>query len=157
MSKSLKRVKAALEAAGVTVDLREMPDSTRTARQAADAVGCALDQIAKSIVVEGERSGTLSLFVTAGGNRVCTARIEELLGEPTHPASGIRIREVTGFAIGGVAPVGHKTPIRAFWDPRLGEFDRVWAAAGTPRHVFGIAPAVLREICGGEEAAFTET
>ncbi|SDK49923.1 YbaK/EbsC family protein [Aliiruegeria lutimaris] len=157
MSKSLKRVRAALEAAGVAHELREMPDSTRTAQQAADAVGCALDQIAKSIIVEGERSGTLSLFVTAGGNRVCTDRIAELLGEPTHPASGNRIREVTGFAIGGVSPIGHKTPIRAFFDPRLTMFDTVWAAAGTPRHVFGIAPEALRATCDGETASFVET
>ncbi|MFV0360812.1 YbaK/EbsC family protein [Tropicimonas sp.] len=157
MSKSLKRVKAALAAAGVEHELREMPDSTRTARQAADAVGCELEQIAKSIVVEGETSGTLTLFITAGGNRVCTARIADLLGEPTHPASGTRVREITGFAIGGVAPVGHKAPIRSYFDPRLGTFDQIWAAAGTPRHVFRISPDRLREISGAIEADFIET
>ncbi|MFV0334446.1 MAG: YbaK/EbsC family protein [Tropicimonas sp.] len=157
MSKSLKRVRAALEAAGVAHDLREMPDSTRTAQDAADAIGCALDQIAKSIVVEGEESGRLTLFVTAGGNRVCTGRIAALLGEATHPASGSRIREVTGFAIGGVSPVGHKAPIDAYFDPRLEAFDTVWAAAGTPRHVFGIAPEALRRLCEAMPAEFTES
>ncbi|WP_116133754.1 YbaK/EbsC family protein [Tropicimonas sp. IMCC34043] len=156
MSKSLKRVMAALDAAGAAHDLREMPDSTRTALAAAEAVGCELDQIAKSIVVEGGQSGVLTLFVTAGGNRVSTARIADLLGELTHPAEGRRVREVTGFAIGGVSPVGHKTPIRSFFDPRLNDFDLVWAAAGTPRHVFGIAPETLRAICGATEAEFTE-
>ncbi|MFD0978556.1 YbaK/EbsC family protein [Tropicimonas aquimaris] len=157
MSKSLKRVIAALDEAGIPYDLREMPDSTRTAREAADAVGCALDQIAKSIVVEGEISGKLTLFVTAGGNRVCTETVAELLGEGTHPASGTRIREVTGFAIGGVSPVGHLNPIRAYFDPRLTDFEEVWAAAGTPRHVFGIAPDRLRRLCRGELADFVET
>ena len=156
MSKSLKRVRAALEASGVSHELREMPDSTRTARAAADAIGCTLDQIAKSIVVEGEESGRLTLFVTAGGNRVSTARIAGILGEPTHPASGARIRAVTGFAIGGVSPVGHKTPIQAYFDPRLSAFETVWAAAGTPRHVFGIAPDDLRVLCGAEAAGFVE-
>ena len=157
MSKSLKRVRDALEAAGVPHDLREMPASTRTAREAAEAVGCALDQIAKSIVVEGERSGKLALFVTAGGNRVSPGRVAALLGEPAHPAAGARVREVTGFAIGGVAPVGHQTPIETWFDPRLAEFDIVWAAAGTPRHVFGIAPEDLRRLCGATAADFTET
>ncbi|RYH10184.1 YbaK/EbsC family protein [Tropicimonas sp. IMCC6043] len=156
MSKSLKRVKAALDAAGVAHDLREMPESTRTAQAAADAVGCALDQIAKSIVVEGEESGRLTLFVTAGGNRVSTERIAELLGEATHPASGTRIRDVTGFAIGGVSPVGHKQEITAYFDPRLEDFDIVWAAAGTQRHVFGIAPGELRRICRGQVKDFVE-
>lgn len=157
MSKSLKRVTAALDASGVAYELREMPESTRTAREAADAVGCALDQIAKAIVVEGEITGKLTLFVTAGGNRVCTETVAELLGEGSHPASGNRIREITGFAIGGVSPVGHLTPIRAYFDPRLTDFDEVWAAAGTPRHVFGIAPDRLRRICRAELAEFTET
>lgn len=155
MSKSLARVRAALEAAGVTHDLREMPASTRTAQEAAEAVGCALDQIAKSIVVEGERSGRLALFVTAGGNRVSPGRIAQLLGEPAHPAPGARVREVTGFAIGGVSPVGHRAPIEAWFDPRLSEFEIVWAAAGTPRHVFGIAPEALRRLCGAASADFT--
>ncbi|PRY21483.1 prolyl-tRNA editing enzyme YbaK/EbsC (Cys-tRNA(Pro) deacylase) [Aliiruegeria haliotis] len=156
MSKSLKRVRTVLESAGATFDLREMPDSTRTAQAAADAIGCTLDQIAKSIVVEGESSGTLSLFVTAGGNRVCTRAIAGLLGEPTHPADGARIRQVTGFAIGGVSPIGHKTPIRAWFDPRLNHFEQVWAAAGTPRHVFGIDPATLRDLAAAQLATFTE-
>ncbi len=157
MSKSLTRVTAALDAAGVACDLREMSEGTRTAADAARAIGCEVDQIAKSVIVEAEESGALVLFVTAGGNRVSIEAVAALLGEGAHAASGARIREGTGFAIGGVAPVGHIAPIRAFFDPRLTDFETVWAAAGTPRHVFGIAPDRLRRICGAELAEFVET
>ncbi|SFC56661.1 YbaK/EbsC family protein [Tropicimonas isoalkanivorans] len=157
MSNSLTRVTDALESAGVTYTLREMSESTRTAKDAAEAVGCEIDQIAKSIILETEESEALVLFVTAGGNRVSTEAVAALLGEAAHPARGARIRDVTGFAIGGVAPVGHLTPVRAFFDPRLTDFETVWAAAGTPRHVFGVAPDRLRRACGGELAEFVET
>ncbi|WP_068116866.1 YbaK/EbsC family protein [Tropicimonas marinistellae] len=154
MSKSLNRVTGALEAAGATFDLREMPEGTRTARAAADAIGCDLDQIAKSVIMAAEDSRTLVLFVTAGGNFVSTEAVAALLGEVAHPASGSEIRAVTGFAIGGVSPIGHLRPIRAFFDPRLTDFPTVWAAAGTPQHVFGIAPDRLRKLCKGEFAEF---
>lgn len=156
MSKSLRRVVATLQAEGIAHELREMSQPTRTAQEAAEAIGCAIDQIAKSIIVEGEASGKLTLFVTAGGRKLSTERIAAILGEPTHPAAGTRIREITGFAIGGVSPVGHKTPIGAFFDPRLLEFDIVWAAAGTPRHVFGTAPETLRAACRASLAEFTQ-
>ena len=155
MSKSLKRVRAALEAAGVAPDIREMPSETRTAQQAADAAACDLDQIAKSIMFRGEESGTALLFITAGGNRVDGARASALAGEPLGKADAGLIRAQTGFAIGGVAPVGHLTPPRAFFDKRLKDFSRVWAAAGTPRHVFAIAPGDLLRLSGATEADFT--
>ena len=155
MSKSLKRVIAALETAGVQVTPLELGPETRTAQQAADAAGCHLDQIAKSIIFRGETSGTAILFVTAGGNQVDAAKAGALAGEPLGKADAALIRAQTGFAIGGVAPVGHLSPIRAFWDTRLSEFDRIWAAAGTPRHVFPIAPADLLRICGAQVADFT--
>ncbi|TCM86055.1 YbaK/EbsC family protein [Rhodovulum steppense] len=154
MSKSLKRVRAALEAAGLSADIREL-GQTRTAQEAADAVGCALDQIAKSIIFRGERSGEAILFLTAGGNRVCDAKASALAGEPLGKADAELIRAQTGFAIGGVAPVGHLTPIRAFLDPRLLEFGTVWAAAGTPRHVFALDPHVLPALTGARLADFT--
>ncbi len=146
MSDSLERVRAALDAAGVVVDIREMPGSTRTAAEAADAVGCALDQIAKSIIFHGTNSGQVLLFLTAGGNRVDPDKAAALAGEPLGRADAGLVRARTGFAIGGVAPVGHLTQPRAFLDPRLAEFAQVWAAAGTTRHVFAIAPDRLRAI-----------
>lgn len=154
MSKSLNRVKRALEDAGVAAQVLEIPGETRTAQQAADAAGCALDQIAKSIIFRGEESGHVLLFLTAGGNTVCAGKASALAGQPLGKADAQLIRTETGFAIGGVAPIGHLTPVRGFFDPRLLDFEQVWAAAGTPRHIFAIAPAVLHRITGAELADF---
>lgn len=155
MSKSLKRVRAALEAAGVDVDVLEMADGTRTAADAAMAAGCHIDQIAKSIIFRDETSGEAVLFVTAGGNLVDASKASAVAGEPLGKADAALIRSQTGFAIGGVAPVGHLSPIRAWYDPRLLEFDVVYAAAGTPRHIFAIAPQVLVDLADAERADFT--
>ena len=155
MSKSLKRVKAALEAAGEPVDVLEMSESTRTAEDAASAAQCEVDQIAKSIIFRGEESGHIILFLTAGGNRVDAAKATAVAGQPLGKADANLIREETGFAIGGVAPVGHLKPVKAYFDPRLRDFPQVWAAAGTPRHVFAISPERLLAITGAEIADFT--
>lgn len=155
MSKSLKRVQRALSEAGVAAEVMEMADQTRTAAQAAEAAGCALDQIAKSIIFGTETTGDAVLFITAGGKQVDAAKASALVGEPLGKADAALIRAQTGFAIGGVSPVGHLNPIRAWFDPRLMEFDLVYAAAGTPRHIFPIAPAVLLRLSGATTAAFT--
>lgn len=155
MSKSLKRVRAALETAGVPFEITE-PGEARTAEMAAQAVGCEVDQIAKSIIFRGEDSGHVVLFITAGGNRVSAEKANAVAGQPLGKADAALIRAETGFAIGGVAPLGHVGPVTAFLDPRLFEFDTVWAAAGTPRHVFAIAPADLERISGAKQADFTE-
>ncbi|NRP12096.1 hypothetical protein XMM379_002019 [Aliiroseovarius sp. xm-m-379] len=155
MSKSLKRVRAALETHGIAVEIKEMAESTRTAQEAAAAAGCALDQIVKSIMFRGENSGNLFLFLTAGGNQVCADKATALAGEPLGKADARLIRDQSGFAIGGVSPVGHLTPIRAFCDPRLNEFDLVWAAAGTPRHIFAAPPADVIRASGAKLACFT--
>lgn len=154
MSKSLKRVRAALEVAGIAVDIREVGQA-RTAAEAAEAAGCAIDQIAKSIIFRGETSGEAILFLTAGGNRVCADKATALAGEALGKADAALIRAQTGFAIGGVAPIGHLNPIRAFFDPRLSDFDLVWAAAGTPRHIFHIAPDRLLGLTGAQVSDFT--
>lgn len=154
MSKSLARVRAALEAAGEAVQIVEMPGSTRTAAEAAAAVGCHVDQIAKSIIFRGEDSGHVMLFLTAGGRQVDGARASALAGEALGRADAALIRAETGFAIGGVAPVGHLRPLRAFYDPRLSDFAQVWAAAGTPRHIFAIAPGRLLALTGAVPGDF---
>ncbi len=156
MSKSLKRVAAALEAAGISSDILEMPGETRTAEQAAEAAGCQLDQIAKSIIFRGEASGHVVLFLTAGGNRVSPAKASAVAGQPLGKADADLIRAETGFAIGGVAPVGHLTQIRSWFDPRLLDFDVVWGAAGTPRHIFPVDPRALLQATGATLADFTE-
>lgn len=154
MSKSLKRVTRALQEAGTESTPVEVGQAT-TAQMAADLVGCTVDQIAKSIIFRGETSNSAILFVTAGGNQVDAAKASDLAGEPLGKADADLIRAQTGFAIGGVSPVGHLTAPRAFFDPRLIEFDTVWAAAGTPRHVFSISPEELLRITGAETADFT--
>ncbi|WP_371168905.1 YbaK/EbsC family protein [Aliiroseovarius sp. 2305UL8-7] len=143
MSKSLNRVKRALLDLGIDTDIREMSDGTRTATDAANAVGCEIDQIAKSIIFKGVQSGHVILFLTAGGNQVDTGKASALADEPLGKADAKLIRTETGFAIGGVSPVGLIAPVRAFYDDRLLAFDTVWAAAGTPRHVFPASPSEL--------------
>ncbi|WP_413873687.1 YbaK/EbsC family protein [Albidovulum sp.] len=156
MSKSLKRVAGALAAAGVAADILEMPGETRTAQQAAEAAGCALDQIAKSIIFRGEDTGHIVLFLTAGGNRVCPEKASRVAGQRLGKADADLVRAETGFAIGGVAPVGHLVPVPTFFDPRLLDFPLVWGAAGTPRHIFPVAPEVLLKITAAGLADFTE-
>ena len=155
MSKSLKRVETALLDAGMRCDIREMSGETRTAQQAADQAGCALDQIAKSIIFKGSVTGALFLFVTAGGNQVDPEKAAHVAGEALMRADGKEVRKITGFAIGGVAPVGHLSAPTSFYDPRLLDFDVVWAAAGTPRHIFAIAPQDLLRISGAKIGDFT--
>ena len=150
----MKRVKAALDTAGIPAEIRETA-LARTAADAAAAVGCEVDQIAKSIIFRGETSGRAVLFLTAGGNHVDPAKAALVAGEPLGKADAALVREQTGFAIGGVAPVGHLSPIRAFLDPRLTEFPLVWAAAGTPHHVFSATVEQLRAASGAELADFT--
>ncbi|EEX13903.1 YbaK/prolyl-tRNA synthetase associated region [Citreicella sp. SE45] len=154
MSKSLARVRRALEDAGLDADIREVGQA-RTAQEAADSVGCEIDQIAKSIIFRAETSGEAVLFLTAGGNKVCAEKASALAGEPLGKADAALIRAQTGFAIGGVAPVGHLSPIRAWIDPRLLEFTTIWAAAGTPRHVFALDAHLLPGLTGAVPAAFT--
>lgn len=153
MSKSLKRVRAALNRAGIDTDIVET-SLARTAADAATALGCEIDQIAKSIILRGETSGKVFLFITAGGNQVDPDKAAMLAGEALGKADAALIRAQTGFAIGGVSPVGHITPITAFLDPRLQDFDVIWAAAGTPHHVFRSNPHALRQISNAQTSDF---
>jgi len=156
MSKSLKRVRAALEAAGCDVDIKEMLEGTRTAAQAAAAVGCEIDQIAKSIIFAGAQTGGLYLFITAGGNQVDPAKAAALAGEELTRADASEVRRLTGFAIGGVSPVGHLTAPNTFFDARLTDFDVIWAAAGTPRHIFAIKPEALGQTTDTQPSDFIQ-
>lgn len=155
MSKSVKRVARALAEAGLPDTIAE-PGESRTAELAAAACGCEIDQIVKSIIFAGEKSGAIRLFLTAGGNRICAEKASSLAGEPLGRADANLVRATTGFAIGGVAPVGHLTPSPTWMDPRLLNFSLVWAAAGTPRHVFSIDPRALISLASATVADFTE-
>ncbi|GAB4267897.1 MAG: YbaK/EbsC family protein [Pararhodobacter sp.] len=153
MSKSLARVKQAIADLALEAEVLN-PGPSRTAAEAAAACGCALDQIVKSLVFQGE-SGTIYLFLTAGGNQLDLDRAARHAGEALSRADAATVRAVTGFAIGGVSPIGHLTAPVIFADPRLRDFDTVYAAAGTPNHVFSIAPGALIAACGAIEVPFT--
>ncbi|MCW5693638.1 MAG: YbaK/EbsC family protein [Pseudolabrys sp.] len=151
---SVERVRAALLAASHDDTIAVFPDGTRTAQDAANAVGCTVAQIAKSIVLRaGEQ---VVLVITSGANRVDMAKIATLTGESVKPADGRWVRDVTGFAIGGVAPVGHQSPPRIFIDQDLMALDTVWAAAGSPRHVFRTTGAEIARMTGGSVADVRE-
>ena len=155
MSKSLKRVKSALFSADPTLEVIETGQTT-TAKAAAESLGCAVDQIAKSILFEGEMTVQLYLFVTAGARRVDLDQAALLAGEPLGKTDAARIRAVTGFAIGGVSPVGHLTEIVTFFDETLFDYQKIYAAAGTPVHVFGCAPQQMADLCQGRISAFSQ-
>jgi len=151
---SVERVRLALVAAGEPDTIDVFPDGTRTAQDAANAVGCTVAQIAKSIVL---RAGDgVVLVVASGANRVDTAKVAALVGQPVKSADGRWVRDVTGFAIGGVSPIGHQTPPRIFIDQDLMALDPIWAAAGSPRHVFRTSAEALVRITGGAVADIRE-
>ncbi len=156
MSKSLKRVMQHAQELGLEVEIRKMEVPTNTAQQAADAVECHVNQIVKSIIFSGKNHHTPILFLTAGGNRVSPDKAEAVAGEPLGKADATFIRKETGFAIGGVSPIGHLKPIRCFIDPTLLSYDTVWAAAGTPHHLFSIGSEILLNATCGVTADFCE-
>jgi prolyl-tRNA editing enzyme YbaK/EbsC (Cys-tRNA(Pro) deacylase) len=153
-SSSVERVRAALLAAGHPDTIAMFPDGTRSAAEAAAAVGCAVAQIAKSIVF---RAGTRAVLVIASGaNRVDAGKVATVIGEPVRRADGAWVRDTTGFAIGGVSPVGHLAPPILLLDTGLLALDPVWAAAGSPRHVFRTTPAALLAMTGATVAEVRE-
>jgi prolyl-tRNA editing enzyme YbaK/EbsC (Cys-tRNA(Pro) deacylase) len=136
-------VQEALLAAGLEVRVVELPESTRSAQEAASAIGCAVEQIAKSIVFRRAGNGLPVLVVLRGVDRVDTAALARHLGAEVGRADAEFVRTVTGFAIGGVPPLGHETPITTIIDSALLAYDTVWAAAGTPQSVFAVRPTEL--------------
>ena len=135
MSKSLRRVKAALAKLGLENTIRETAGAT-TAQMAADAVGCDVDKFGKSIIFQIGATGQVVLFITAGGQQVDRRKAEAIVGETLSKADATLVRTTTGFAIGGVAPVAHKTPYPIYFDETLLKYDVIWVAAGPPSHVF---------------------
>ncbi|HEX7156263.1 MAG TPA: YbaK/EbsC family protein [Burkholderiaceae bacterium] len=148
---SAQRVQAALGSHGLPSQVVELEVAARTSQQAADALGVQVGQIAKSLIFRAADSGRAVLVIAAGDRRVTEARIEAVLGERLERASPEFVREHTGFAIGGVAPLGHPRPLVAFVDASLRRFDLLWAAGGTPHCVFPIRPEDLLRIAGGVE------
>jgi prolyl-tRNA editing enzyme YbaK/EbsC (Cys-tRNA(Pro) deacylase) len=155
LSASAQRVQDALTALGLPCRVVELSASTRTAQEAADAVGCAVGQIVKSLVFRGTRTDAPILVVASGSNRVNEARLGELAGEPIAKADAMFVRIHTGFAIGGVAPLGHPAPLQTYIDADLLQYAEIWAAAGTSNAVFALTPANLEMITGGKVVTIT--
>ncbi|MDX1576264.1 MAG: YbaK/EbsC family protein [Kiloniellales bacterium] len=147
---SAQRVQEALAARGFEFDVKAFPESTRTSAEAAAAIGCAVGEIAKSLVFRGAESGEPVLIIASGANRVDPAKAAALLGEAIKRADADFVRQTTGFAIGGVPPVGHDRPLATLIDEDLMAFEVIWAAAGTPNAVFRLTPRDLRAMTGGK-------
>jgi len=149
LSKSAEKVQATLNKLGYDLVVMELPDSTRTAQEAANAIGCSVGQIVKSLVFKGKTSQNPILVVASGTNRVNEKAVKEYIGEELEKADAKFVTEHTGFVIGGVPPVGHKTPLITYIDEDLMQYDEIWAAAGTPNAVFKLTPKILAEITKG--------
>jgi prolyl-tRNA editing enzyme YbaK/EbsC (Cys-tRNA(Pro) deacylase) len=148
LAASARRVQAALDALGLAhARVRELDVPARTAREAADALGVPVGAIAKSLVFRAA-SGRAVMVVAAGDRRVDEAKVGAALGEPIGRADPAFVREATGYAIGGIPPLGHETPLALLVDASLARFATVWAAGGTPHAVFPIAPAALFALPG---------
>jgi len=148
---SAQRVQDALAAAGLDAAIVELTVAARTSAQAAQALGIEVGQIAKSLVFRAVESGRPVLVIASGDRRVDESRIAALLAEPIERATPEFVRASTGFAIGGVAPLGHTGALVTFVDRALRRFAEVWAAGGTPHCVFPIGPEALLRVSGGME------
>lgn len=150
LSESAQKVQDTLNRHRVSCHVVELPGSTRTAQGAAQAVGCRVEQIAKSLVFQGKTTKRPVLVVASGANRVDEKKLRVLLSEPVRKADAEFVREQTGFAIGGVPPAGLANPMEIFIDKDLLKYEEIWAAAGTPHAVFKLTPADLVKITQGK-------
>lgn len=146
---SARRVQDYLREHGFDCIVIELPNSTRTAAEAAEAIGCSVAQIAKSLVFKNRRDETPILVVASGANRVDVGKIEKQTGLQLAGANGAWVKEQVGFAIGGVPPVAHANKLRTILDQDLKVCRCIWAAAGTPRTLFKLTPADLHTMTGG--------
>ena len=149
LKESARRVQAALAAKGFDFRVREFPAGTRTSAEAAAAIGCEIGQIAKSLIFRAKKTGRPVLIIASGANRVDEKAVAVLLGERIGRADADFVRAATGFAIGGVPPLGHDRPLATLIDEDLLAFAEIWAAAGTPNAVFPLAPNDLVALTGG--------
>jgi prolyl-tRNA editing enzyme YbaK/EbsC (Cys-tRNA(Pro) deacylase) len=149
LSSSARKIQDALNSLGMSLDVVELSASTRTAVEAAEAIGCEVGQIVKSLVFKAKRSERPVLVIASGKNRVDEKKIEMLIGESLGKADADFVRLHTGFVIGGVPPLGHTEKLETFIDEDLLEYTEVWAAAGTPNAIFRLNPEDLVKMTGG--------
>jgi len=150
LSPSAQKVQEASRVLGFDCKVIEFQDSTRTSAEAAARVGCQIGQIVKSLIFRGQVSGKPVLVLTSGANRVDESHISRYADESIGRADADFVRATTGFAIGGVPPVGHIQPLETYLDEDLLQYEKIWAAAGTPNAVFEITPAALGKMTGGK-------
>jgi Cys-tRNA(Pro) deacylase len=150
------RVQQLLGELGLETDVIEFSGTTKTSADAARQIGCDVAQIAKSLIFRAKQTNRPVLVIASGVNRVDEKALEALLGEKIGKADADFVREKTGYAIGGVAPIGHDTPPVTFIDEDLLKLDTIWAAAGTPFAVFRLAPADLERLTGGQVAKIAQ-
>jgi len=150
LHKNAQKIQETLNQFGLSLSVLELSDSTRTAQEAAFAIGCSVDQIAKSLIFWGKESQQPILIITCGTNRVNEKAVKVLIGEKLEKADATTVLEYSGFPIGGIPPIGHTNPIRTYIDEDLLAFETIWAAAGTPHAVFELTPDILLKITGGK-------
>lgn len=153
---SAQRVQQAVHQLGYDFTVVEFDQSTRTSTDAATAIGCTVAQIAKSLVFRGKASKEAILIIASGVNRVDVKKVSRILGEKVSRADADFVREETGFAIGGIPPVGHKKKLITLIDEDLMQHQLVWAAAGTPHAVFRLTPEGLVKMTGGQVVSLAE-
>lgn len=149
LSRSARKVQQVLQTLGLACEVTELPGSTRSAAEAAQAIGCRVEQIAKSLVFRGQQSDKPILVIASGVHRVNETRLGQLVGEQVAKADAEFVRRRTGFVIGGVPPVGHTQRLETYIDEALMRLDEIWAAAGTPHAVFRLTPAELQTATEG--------
>jgi len=149
LSPSSQKVQDALRVLGFSNQVMELQSTTRTSAEAAQAVGCRVEQIAKSILFQGKNSHKPILVIASGVNRVNEKKIEEFISEPLGKADADYVRNRTGFVIGGVPPIGHLEKLEIFIDEDLLQYEEIWAAAGNPNAVFKLTPSDLIKMTGG--------
>jgi prolyl-tRNA editing enzyme YbaK/EbsC (Cys-tRNA(Pro) deacylase) len=146
LSPSAQKVQDLLTDIDPTLRVLEFIESTRTSQEAADRVGCTLGQIGKSLIFQGKTTGKPYLIITSGSNRVDEKLVAQIVGEKIRRADPEFVRQVTGFAIGGIPPVGHEQEFECLMDQDLFQYQEIWGAAGTPNGVFAISPGLMQQI-----------
>ncbi len=149
LKKSAQIIQDALNQFGLDINIKEFAESTRTAQEAADSIGCTVEQIAKSIIFKCKDSKEPLLIIASGPNRIDEKKIRKIVGQKLEKADADFVLESTGFAIGGIPPIGHKKAIKTLIDEDLLKHEEIWAAAGTPNAVFKLTPAALLSITDG--------
>jgi Cys-tRNA(Pro) deacylase len=158
LHRNARAIVDAATAQGLTIEVREFPDGTRTAEDAARAIGTSVAQIVKSLVFQVDQ--TVVMALVSGPNRLDETKLATAAGRADAPVGRLdaaAVRQATGYPIGGVPPIGHPRPIPTYVDEDLMGFDELWAAAGTPRHVFALGPAELVRVTHGEVTALRQT